>query len=305
MNISANDFIHPEDKKAFDNLQSIPLFPACVKAFMKVVTEQQFHGINMAQKIRLGEHQLPELYQHLPPICEKLDIEEPEFYLEMNPQPNGYTYGDTRTFITITSGLVEHLEEDELIAVIAHECGHIICRHVLYHTMADLLVKFGPAVFGPLASVSAPVRLALLYWSRRSELSADRAAAVIMGSADSVVETMIRLAGGPKNITDKVNVELYMQQAESYDKLQDSNWDKLLQGVAIMNESHPFLAVRAREISTWCEGEQYTRLKEAIENPKTTQHCSTCQQPLQAEWKFCGHCGATKQSESRGERNGG
>lgn len=291
MKLSPRDFIHPEDKKAFENLQSIPMFASCVKAFMKLVTEQQLHGINMAQKIRLSERQLPELYQHLPPICELLGIEEPEFYLEMDPQPNAYTYGDSRVYITITSGLVEYLEEDELIAVIAHECGHIICRHVLYHTMANLLIKYGPVVFGPLATVSAPVRLALLYWYRRSELSADRAAAAIIKGSGSVIETLIRLAGGPKSITEKVNLELYMQQAESYDKLQESNWDKFLQGVAIMNETHPFLAVRARELNAWCQGEEFNRLLGVLEQPYEPNHCVKCKQVLKADWKYCGHCG--------------
>ena len=45
----------------------------------------------------------------------------PEFYLEMNPVPNAYNDGDTRLFITVTSGLIEYMETDELDAVLAHE----------------------------------------------------------------------------------------------------------------------------------------------------------------------------------------
>jgi len=44
----------------------------------------------------------------------------------MNPLPNGYTFSDTRVFVTVTSGLPEYLDEDEVQAVIAHECGHIV-----------------------------------------------------------------------------------------------------------------------------------------------------------------------------------
>ncbi len=95
--------------------------------------EQLQYGMNMATAIRLSPTQLPKLYNHLPPICEKLGIAEPEFYLQMDPVPNAWTFGDTKIFITITSGLVELLNDEELDAVIAHECGHILCHHVLYH----------------------------------------------------------------------------------------------------------------------------------------------------------------------------
>jgi Zn-dependent protease with chaperone function len=190
--ISPQDFIHPEDEAARRNMEAIPGFAAAVKAFLKLGMEQYYHGINMASKIRLSEKQLPELYRKLPPICQKLNIVEPEFYLEMNPAPNAYTFGDSRIFLTITSGLVEYLTEEEVNAVIAHECGHIACRHVLYHTMANL-IKAGADLFGLLGVLTTPIQLGLLYWSRRSELSADRAAAAAMGSAKPVIETMVRL----------------------------------------------------------------------------------------------------------------
>src|ERR1035437_1785618 len=211
--INIQDFIHPQDEAARRNMEAIPGFSLAVKTFLKIGYEQYLSGINMASKIRLSEKQLPELYLKLPPICEKLGIVEPDFYLEMNPTPNAYTFGDTHIFLTITSGLVEYLNDEELIAVLAHECGHIACRHVLYHTMAYLL-KMGADAFGLLGVFTTPVQLALLYWSRLSELSADRAAAVVTGSAKPVVETMIRLAGGPISITSKVDIAEYAAQAD-------------------------------------------------------------------------------------------
>jgi Zn-dependent protease with chaperone function len=289
--LSPSDFIHPEDEAARRNMESIPGFAAIVKAFMKLGMEQYYHGTNMACKIRLSEKQLPELYRKLPPICQKLSIAEPEFYLEMDPSPNAYTYGDSRVFLTITSGLVEYLTEEELSAVIAHECGHIACRHVLYHTMATL-IKTGADMFGLLGALTTPVQLALLYWSRRSELSADRAAAAAMESAKPVVETMVRLSGGPKCITEKVDIQEYAAQADAYDGLQESKWDKLLQTAAIAYQSHPFAAVRVREILKWCDTEHYQRLMENIKNQQSGKKCFNCQKPVDLNWKYCKHCGS-------------
>jgi len=260
MKLSPDDFTHPEDRAALEKLRSIPLFPSCVKAFMKFMPERQLHGLNMAQKIRLSPRQLPKIYRHLPPACKALQIDEPEFYLELDPQPNAYTYGDKRVFVTVTSGLIDALEDDEIYAVVAHECGHIACQHVLYRTMAIFLIQAGEHIFGPLSVLSIPVQVALLYWFRRSELSADRAAAVATGGSKLVVNTMIRLAGGPKSMTAPVDVDLYMAQSKAYDKLMESGWDQVLQGLVVARMTHPFPSVRAREITRWCDSTDFQKL---------------------------------------------
>lgn len=288
--LNSQDFIHPEDETARRNMEAVSGFSAAVKAFLKVGMEQYFHGVNMATKIRLSEKQLSELYAKLPPICKKMGITEPEFYLEMNPAPNAYTFGDTKIFLTITSGLVEYLDDNELEAVIAHECGHILCRHVLYHTMANML-KAGADMFGLLGVFTTPVQLALYYWSRKSELSADRAAAVVTGSAQAVVETMIRLSGGPKSITGKVNIEEYASQANAYDALQENKWDKALQTYAVAFQDHPFSSVRTREILKWCKTDQFSRLITNITKQESGTVCPHCLKPIEREWKFCKHCG--------------
>ena len=77
------DFIHPEDAKALKALESIPGLRFLVKKFLELGYERMHYGINMASHIRLSPTQLPDIYKHLPPICEKLGMEIPEFYLEM------------------------------------------------------------------------------------------------------------------------------------------------------------------------------------------------------------------------------
>lgn len=288
--IKYKDFIHPEDEAARRNLESIPGFSSVVKAFLKIGYEELYHGMNMANKIRLSEKQLPELYEKLPPICHKFGIAVPEFYLEMNPMPNAYTFGDTRTFLTVNSGLLDLLEEDELEAVLAHECGHIVCRHVLYHMMAHLLVN-GINLLGLPGKLMMPVQLGLLYWQRRSELSADRAAAAAIGSEMPLVETMIRLSGGPRHLTRDVNFDEYAAQSEAYDQLQESKWDKLLQSYAVMLQNHPFPAVRVREIRKWAEEKAFHQMIDALNNQEQVRTCPHCGMEIKSEWKFCQHCG--------------
>ena len=249
------------------------------------------YGVNMASTIRLSEKQLPHIYKHLPPICEKMGIAEPEFYLQMDPNPNAWTMGDTRIYITVTSSLVEMMSDEELDAIIAHECGHILCRHVLYHTLAQWLSS-GIASLGVLGKLAVPIQYALLYWYRKSELSADRAASIIT-TPDVVASTMARLSGGPKSLTSQIDMREWAKQADEYDQIQNSGlWNKALQLSVIMGLDHPFSAVRVREILKWSESEQYNMIKNGkfqIEAPEGI--CPHCGNSIDKDWKFCRNCG--------------
>ena len=288
--ITASDFIHPEDAAALRQLESIPGFPALVKKILSLGFEELQYGLNMATAIRLSPTQLPNLYNHLPPICKKLGIQEPELYLQMNPMPNAFTFGDTRIFITITSGLVEMMEGEELDAVIAHECGHIVCHHVLYHSIAQIIFS-GAASLGILGHLAMPIQLALLYWSRKSELSCDRCGSVIT-SPEVITRVMALLSGGPRSITQEINFEEWARQADKYDEIKNENlWNKSLQIYAIAKEDHPFAAVRVREILKWGQSPQYQNLMENLKWEAYSRKCPNCGLLVHDDWAYCKYCG--------------
>lgn len=288
--ITSSEFIHPEDAAALRQMENIPGFPTLVKKILSLGYEQLQYGVNMASNIRLSETQLPKIYHHLPPICEKLGIEEPEFYLQMNPMPNAYTFGDSKIFITVTSGLVEMMDDEELDAVLAHECGHILCHHVLYNSVARLLLS-GVSSLGFLGSLSLPIQIAMLYWSRKSELSCDRCGSVIT-SPEIVARVMARLAGGPKTITNQVNMEEWAKQADKYDEIRTGNlWDKTLQLSVTLGLDHPFNAVRVREILKWGNSVQYRSLKENLNSNTSGKKCPHCGKFVEDSWAFCKYCG--------------
>ena len=288
--IRPSEFIHPEDNAALQQMESIPGFPALVKKIMSLGLEQLQYGINTASAIRLSPIQLPDLYRHLPPICRFLGIKEPEFYLEMNPMPNAYTFGDTRIFITVTSGLVEMMDDEELDTVLAHECGHILCRHVLYHSIAQYIMK-GADALGILGNLTIPIQYAILYWYRKSELSCDRCASIIT-SPDTVTRTMARLAGGPKELTQNINMEEWARQADKYEEIRtDGLWNKILQVSATMGLSHPFHAVRVREILKWKNSRQYNAIVNNINQMHSGKTCPACHNEVSDDWKYCKYCG--------------
>jgi len=254
MPIDYEKFIHPQDRKALAMLKKVPMFDTVLKTYMSLFDENAMRGVNMASKIRLSPTQIPKIYKVLPEICSTLGIPEPEFYLEMNPLPNAYTFGDTHPFIVITSGLVDMLDEDEIKPVIAHECGHILCRHVLYHSLAMTVLKLGIDFFGVVGQVAMPLYWSLMYWSRRSELSADRVAAYMMKDCDCVIRLMMRLSGGSKKTTGELNMAEYLKQAETYSReMDESRFNRLLQAWQIKDQAHPFAGIRSCEVKAWFE----------------------------------------------------
>ncbi|MCL2645924.1 MAG: M48 family metallopeptidase [Phycisphaerales bacterium] len=284
------EVIHPEDRAALQSLRELPAFDTLVKALMKNFTEETIRGTSLAQKIRLGPNQLSDVYNLLPPICRQLDIKEPELYLEMNPFPNAYTIGDTRTFVTITSGLLESLETEEIQAVLAHECGHIRCRHCLYHTVAVAIKGIAKSALPIPAIAWTPVESALYAWSRASELSADRIAAISVGYAKPVINTMIRLSGGSKAITARINVDEYMKQVKDYTLLRTRDEvSDLLQTFATALRTHPFPAIRVKEIIAWCNNAKFRRFAKAVGSVR----CTKCGTVLKSTDLFCSNkkCG--------------
>lgn len=290
--------VHPSDKAALKALRAIPGFSMVMKKFMSIGIEKMQYGDNMASNIRLSPTQFPEIYNRLPPICAKLGLEVPEFYIKMDPYPNAFTSGDTRVFITLHSALLEYTQGEELDSVIAHECGHILCHHVLYNMLASSIVAIGTQL-GFLETVLMPIQIALYYWSRMSELSCDRVAALIAGP-DVFLKQEARFAGGPRWLTDQVNFEEWAMQAEEYEKIrQDGVWNKALRMFSVMEQDHPYSAVRVNEIMKWCKTEDYLKAMELLNtgldiNPalEGSTICHSCGAIIESGWNFCQSCGS-------------
>ena len=264
MSIDAKNYIHDDDLAALEALKAIPGFSQLMKAFLKEFSERQGHLRNMSSFIRIDKDQLPKYAEMLPPICEKLGIEVPELYLMMDVRPNAFTSGETKPYIVLTSGLLDTLPDELIPTILAHECGHIACHHVLYRTMGGILLGGTAGTMSrlPLGSLfTLPLQVAFFYWMRCSEYSADRAAVLCDGGADKMAEVCMRLAGFSNNINAELNREAFMNQAKEYRNLiKDSKWDKTMEFYMLANASHPFMSVRALECTEWAASEQYRQV---------------------------------------------
>jgi Zn-dependent protease with chaperone function len=168
--------------------------------------------------------------------------------------------------VVLYSQLIERLTDEEVLAVVAHEVGHIHAEHVLYLTAARLIEFLAKSAV--LASPLIPIvkeiltltmRSALLAWARRAELSCDRAALLVTQDAHVIGRTMMKLAGG--TYASRVDYEQFLAQARDFQKNYDEKaLDRFWADVITSGLSHPFPVWRVSEILQWVESGQYKEL---------------------------------------------
>ena len=276
MSFDPERYTHHSDKAALKALQAIPGFSLLIKGFMNIWNERQGQILNMSTRIKLGENQMKKYYDMLPPICEKLGIPVPDLYLEMNVNPNAYTYGDTAPFIVLTSGLLDTIPDELVPTVLAHECGHIACKHSLYLTMGRTVLGGASNILGSALKLggllTVPLQVAFYYWMRCSEFSADRAAVLCDGTARKSQEVCMRLAGWNKGIVADGNIDAFLQQAEDYrEMITGSAWNKTLEFMVLSQATHPLMAVRAAECGAWEKSEQFRRIINNLPEEETNE----------------------------------
>lgn len=264
--LNKHDYIHPEDSRALAALRAIPGIDSALKKLLAVTGESAIRVMFMASAVKVTPLQCPDLYAKLQIACTTLGVDMPELYVQQNPIVNAFTGGVEKPIIVLHSSLIERLSDEEVLAVVAHEVGHIHAEHVLYLTAARLLEALANVALAatPVVAIvkdllSATMRGALLAWARRAELSCDRAALLVTQDANVIGHTMMKLCGG--TFASKVDYELFLEQARefqnNYDKKQlDRFWADIISS----GMTHPFPVWRVSEILKWVEGGEYQNL---------------------------------------------
>ena len=225
--------MHPEDAKALQMLKKLKGFDDLIRCMMENGYEKQFRGDNLGCYLKVNDHN--------------------------DPVMNAYTYGETNTFVAISSSLIERLSIDELRSVMAHECGHILCQHTLYNTLLRTIEELGTLLQIISYSALGPILMAMQYWSRKSELSADRCEAAVVG-VEVYQRTLLKLTCGLSKIEGSP-YQLVEQAREYHQMKQESWWDVIQQNCRIAFNSHPQSCERAWEIDRWKNSWQYRKLR--------------------------------------------
>ncbi|MEZ5428614.1 MAG: M48 family metallopeptidase [Pyrinomonadaceae bacterium] len=264
--LGKHEYVHPADSKALAALRAIPGIDTALKQLLKVTGESAIRVTFLASAVKVTPKQCPDLHAKLQVACTTLGVDMPDLFIQQNPIVNAFTGGVDKPIIVLHSGLLERLNEEEKLAVIAHEVGHIHAEHVLYLTAGQLILALAqiPLASLPVAGIikeilSATMRGALLAWMRRAELSCDRAALLVTQDPHVVGKTMMKLAGG--TLANKIDYELFLEQAREFQRNYDEKWlDKFWADIVNAGLSHPFPIWRVSEILEWVESGQYAEL---------------------------------------------
>lgn len=226
----------------------------------KVSYEKLFRLQSMGDDVRVTQNSCKSIYDKVA-LCSKiLNMPIPDVFINQSPVVNAFTTGTASPMIQIYSGLIDFFDDDELLAVIAHEMGHIKCGHVLYR-MVTSFVQLGTSVLGPLKFLTdATIAVSLLEWERKSELSADRAALLVTQDIKPVISMLMKLAGGSEKIAGEIDYDDFLEQSRQYREMAAGLSGGAYKLYLNILRTHPFPVMRAAEIEEWSRTDEYRRI---------------------------------------------
>lgn len=271
--ISAEAFRHPLDRQAEQTLRSLPGFELVARKFVEFVYERPQYVYLLGNSIQVGPRQYATIYQIFRECVRDLDISpEPALFVSQAPAVNAYALGKERAYIVINTGLLELLNEFEIRTVLAHELGHLKCGHTILTQMAIWAITtasfIGERTFGLGNLLSSGLIYAFYEWQRQAELSADRAALLVMDELNPVMQSMMKLAGGTSKYADECSLDEFLQQSERYQNLDQDSLNQVYKFLLYNNSSqgvmltHPFTVERLCYLREWANSPEYQQIRQ-------------------------------------------
>ncbi|HWM00197.1 MAG TPA: M48 family metallopeptidase [Nocardioidaceae bacterium] len=258
--ISSRAWEHPADRGALVALRRLRGFDTLLKRLSGLVNERAVRLVYLGSAIRVDERQFATLHHLLGEVGAALDAPTlPELYVESHPVPTAITIGMDKPIIVVSSGLVGLLDEEEMRFALAHEMGHVGSGHAVYQTLLQRLLQLSGVLTAiPLGGLGVRAILAgLMEWSRKSELSADRAGLLATQDPSVAFRVHMKLASGGR--LESLDPTSFFAQGTEYAESGDLR-DSVLRLLLIEAESHPFAVVRAAELRRWVDAGEYTRV---------------------------------------------
>jgi Zn-dependent protease with chaperone function len=262
--IAAVSWEHPADRAALQALRTVPGVDEVIRKVLALLGgERGIRLLFQGNAVRIGPTQFPRLWTLHTELVTTFDWPTtPQLYVTQTPIFNAGAYGIDEPFIVLNSAAIELLDDDELRVLLAHELGHVMSGHSLYRTIAAILAMVSLGALPIIAEIVLwPVRMAFLEWSRKSELSSDRAG--LLGAQDVVVAQRLdmKMAGGGRGeqFAAQLNVDAFMQQAHEY-AASNEGLDVVYKVLATLALTHPMHTVRAAELQRWVASGDYDRI---------------------------------------------
>lgn len=270
--ISSEAFRHPLDRQAEQALRSVPGFDLVARKFVEFLYERPQFVYLMGNSIQVGPRQYSTIYNLFRECVRDLDVHpEPALFVEQNPQINSYALGQDHPYIVVNTGLLDLLSETEIRTVLAHELGHIKCGHTILIQMGiwamNAASMLSELTLGLGNLVSSGLIYAFYEWRRRAELSSDRAALLITDNLNTVMQTMMKVAGGSAKYGHECSLNEFIAQSDRYQELDQDGLNQIYKFLLYNGGngsflSHPFPVDRLRYLREWATSEDYRQIRQ-------------------------------------------
>ena len=176
----------------------------------------------------VSREQFPELHDLVERIVARNNLPKPRIAVINTKMPNAFATGKTpkSSIVTVTTGLMDQLETEELEGVIAHELSHIKNRDGLVLTLASLFSTIAwylmqSSLYGGMyggygrrrdggGGMLLVLLVAIITWfvsflmiraiSRYREFVADRDGALMTGKPSKLASALLKISGTMKRI---------------------------------------------------------------------------------------------------------
>lgn len=293
--LSSAAFEHPADRAALEVVKKIPVLDKVFAKLMELGIERIVRIFLMGGSVHVSNKQCGKIYKLFREACDILDVSEPDLYITSNPYPNAMTLGFERPIVIVHSSLIDLLTEEELMAVFGHELGHVKAGHVLYKTIAYVLIELMARALGIGGLAQFGLMVALADWSRKSELTADRAEVLVAQDINISIRVHMKLSCGSWSIYEQMDEKEFLRQADSYEDFDYSTLNKLYKLFREIRLSHPLPVYRAKEAKAWFESKTFAEIMEG-RYPTTDEDiglrdCPHCGCNISPSFFFCPDCG--------------
>jgi Zn-dependent protease with chaperone function len=144
--------------------------------------------------VKVSDQQYPRVFEAAKAAGAALRVRVPVMFAAPTDSIKVKVLGtDDSPHLIVNLALAESLDDTELVAAIAHELAHVQNGHILYTTALHYL-QHSAAFF--IRWVVQPAIMTLQAWSRRAEVTCDRASLLAVRDLDKTLSALVKLELG-------------------------------------------------------------------------------------------------------------
>lgn len=202
----------------------------------------------LGHAVKVTDQQYPRVYHAAKAAGAALKIAVPAVFAAPSDSIKIAVLGtDDSPHLIVNLDLAEKLDDTALIAAIGHELGHVQNGHIFYATALHYL-RHSAAFY--VRWVVQPAIMALQAWSRRAEVTCDRAALLAVRDLDKTLQAIVQIELGVERGA-AFSAEDYLRSTPD-----------VVRGFgryAELFRSHPYLAKRVQALKLFAGSAMYAQ----------------------------------------------